>query len=363
MESFPLFFRIRAITFAIMMLFSFLWLVLLCVEMFARWTMSDQISHSLMILFLLTNTTTLILLPILILVKFRVWLDAARLFLLFVLQIGSAAAGTYWSPRIQCPDQTPDDIGVCQLIDVYTMAACWIIPAILLLYSTYFAVVVYLQSRIPVVVEPKRRSDDDPEMGSADSHSSWREMMKEIVGVQTSSTDTNVPPWPLVLPTMLPQPTPPSQSTLPNPPCRQSMMPSLPRTSQQYLPAPHSVPSRHRSLPAFKHGNGPRIRDIPPLLTLPIPHPLVTATLSSHPQTPSSYSYSTPSPANSEKQFFSSGPGVAVAQSPIDHQWRSKHLSIMPLYSSPSEMQNAEGSPTTRSMRARLSKPLPAHFM
>lgn len=60
-----------------------------------------------MILFILTNTITLILLPILyvsalhfhidlysfvssILVEFRVWLDAARLLLLFVLQAGAS---------------------------------------------------------------------------------------------------------------------------------------------------------------------------------------------------------------------------------------------------------------------------------
>ena len=63
MESFPLFFRIRAITFsefgpahiffasldsfiAIIMLFSFLWLVLLSVEIYARWTMTDQITRA-----------------------------------------------------------------------------------------------------------------------------------------------------------------------------------------------------------------------------------------------------------------------------------------------------------------------------
>lgn len=65
MESFPLFFKIRASTFSehhsitythvllslhcsivCVMLFSFLWLVLLCVEMFARWSVSDEISRT-----------------------------------------------------------------------------------------------------------------------------------------------------------------------------------------------------------------------------------------------------------------------------------------------------------------------------
>lgn len=223
---------------------------------------------------------------------------------------------------------------------------------------------VYLQSRIPVVVEPGCRSGDDPEMGSTDSISSWKEMMKEIVGVQRPSIDTSVLPRPLVLPTMLDSPQSPlprprtsqSRSIFPNSSFRQSTMPSLPCTSRQQLP----VPNRHRSLPAFKHGNEPHV---PPLLTLPMPHPLATNAPTSHPQTPSSYSCSIPSPANSQKQFFSSGPGVVDAQSPRDRRWRSKHLSMMPLSSSPREIQSAEASPTTRSTRARLSKPLPAHFM
>ncbi|KAF8447333.1 hypothetical protein L210DRAFT_2791200 [Boletus edulis BED1] len=365
MQSFPIFFRIRAITFVIIMLFSFLWLVLLSVEIFARWTMSDRISQSLMILFILANTATLILLPILLLVEFRTWLDAARLFLLFILQVGSAAAGACWSPRIQCPDQNLDDIGVCQLISVYTLIASWIIPAMLLLYSSYFSAVVYLQSRIPVVVEPKRRSGVDREMGSSDGLSTWKEMLKGIVGIQGSGTDTSVPPRPLMLPTVHTGQTSPSlpspqgQSTLPNPPHRQSRMSSLPHTSsQQPLPTSHSVSSRHHSLPAFKHGNVPHIR---PSLTLPIPHVLASNPPSSHPQTPSSHSYSTPSSAN---HSFTFRPGVANVQSPIDHRWRSKHLSMMPpSSSSPREMQSPEGSPTTRSMRAKLTKPLPAHLL
>ncbi|KAI9574169.1 hypothetical protein HD554DRAFT_2045019 [Boletus coccyginus] len=357
MESFPLFFRIRTVTFTIIMLFSFLWLVLLSVEMFARWSVSDEISHSLMILFFLTNTTTLILLPILILVPFRVWLDAARLLLLLVLQAGSAVANTYW---------TSAGIGVCQVIDVYTMLACWIVPAILVFYSTYFAVVVYLQSRIPVVVEPNR-SGVDPEMGPSDSHSLWKGKMKEIVRVQSSNTDTTVSPRPLVLPTMIhagqpslsQSPGSQCQSTLLNASRRQSTMPFLPHTGQQFFPEPHSVPNRHRSLPAFKHAPGPDLR---PLLTSSILRTLATSASSSHPQTPTSYSYSTPSssPAVSQNQFFGFEPVVGGLPSPRDHRWRLKHLSMMP--PSPS-IQSADGSPTTRSTRARLSKPLPAHAM
>lgn len=236
----------------------------------------------------------------------------------------------------------------------------------MIFYSTYFAVVVYLQSRIPVVVEPrlyKRRSGVDLEWGSTDSLSSLKEKMKEIFRTQGSSTDTSVPPRPLVLPTLVhprqsfpPQP----QSNLPNAPRRQSTMPSLPHTVQQpFRPLP-PVPSRHHSLPAFKHGNGPHLR---PLLTLSVPRPLAADAYSPHPQSPSSYSYSTPSPANPQNQFFSFQPSVTEVQSPRFHRGTSGHLSMMPLSSPSGETQNAEGGFTTRPTRARLTKPLPTHLL
>jgi len=355
MESFPLFFKIRAATFICVMLFSFLWLVLLCVEMFARWGVSDRISQSLMILFVVTNTTTLLMLPMLILVHFRIWLDTARLLLLFVLQVGSATAGTFWSPKAKCPDQTPDDIGVCQLIGVYTLIACWTIPAILVFYSTYFAIVVYLQSRIPVVAEPKpqKHRPRDPEIGSADSLPWAEARIPEAARIPEPNSDVSDPSRSLVLPAMAEarQSLPRSQrrSTFPEPPHRQLTMPYLPYTEHQPF---HSIPpvaGRHRSLPASKHNDR---ADLRPLL------PPCSSISTSSPQTPSSRSYSTPSLMNTQSQPFSFGPSPGDVPS----SGRStRHLSKMPFPSSPREMESAE--PTTRSTRARLLKPVPAHFM
>lgn len=239
----------------------------------------------------------------------------------------------------------------------------WII---VVFYSTYFAIIVYLQSRIPVVVAsklPKRRSDD-LEMGPTGSLSLWMEKAKEIVEAQCSSADGSVSPRSLVLPTTVharQSSLPHSlvsqrQSTLSNAPHRQSTMPSLPCADQEpFLSQVPSVPSRHHSLPAFRHGNGAHVR---PLLTLSVSRPLGPSTPSSHPQTPSSRSYS-------QRQPFSFGPSVADTHS---SKGSPRHLSMMPLSSSPTssprEMQSAEGIPMTpRPTRARLSKPLPAHLL
>ncbi|KAG1756521.1 uncharacterized protein EDB91DRAFT_21025 [Suillus paluster] len=158
MESFPVFFKVRAITFTCIILISFIWVVLLSVEAYTRWDISDRCSRSLTAVFILTNTTTILILPFLLLLKFRVWLDAARILLLMVAQIGSAAAFTYWNPQIQCPDQTADQLAVCKLINIYSLMGCWIVPAIFVLYASYFAATVYRQSRIPVVVESREKA-------------------------------------------------------------------------------------------------------------------------------------------------------------------------------------------------------------
>ncbi|OJA10947.1 hypothetical protein AZE42_04652 [Rhizopogon vesiculosus] len=166
MESFPVFFKVRAVTFTCILLISFLWTVLLSVEAYTRWDLADSCARSLVALLLLTNTTTILTLPFLLLLDFRVWLDAARILLLVTLQIGSAAAFTYWNPQIQCPDQTADQLGVCKLINIYTLMACWIVPAILVAYVSYFAVMIYCQSRIPVAVDSSEKpfSVDRPSM-------------------------------------------------------------------------------------------------------------------------------------------------------------------------------------------------------
>lgn len=80
------------------------------------------------------------------LVKFRTWLDAARLFLLLICHIGTATSFTIWNPTISCPDDSgsschysdlfvfltdipaPDSRGVCQLLNVYIIMASWVPP-------------------------------------------------------------------------------------------------------------------------------------------------------------------------------------------------------------------------------------------
>jgi len=77
-------------------------------------------------------------------VKFRTWLDAARLLLLLVCHIGIAASFVIWNPTISCPGdsgslcyysdtfllidiQAPDS-RICRLLNVYIIVASWVPP-------------------------------------------------------------------------------------------------------------------------------------------------------------------------------------------------------------------------------------------
>ncbi|KAH7889330.1 hypothetical protein F5I97DRAFT_1843341 [Phlebopus sp. FC_14] len=340
MESFPMFFKIRAITFTCITILSFFWLVLLSIEMFTRWDISDTTSRSLMTLLVLTNTTTILVLPFLLLLEFRVWLDAARVLLLLVAQIGSATAFTYWYPQIRCPNQTTDDTGVCNLIDVYTLMSCWIIPAILILYSTYFSIMVYRQSCIPVVVEPRsgRRPSVlplmDPEMAERRPSSS----------TDTSELITTFTP-PVHVPPVHKGPSlhqPPSTlpisrrlSAYPSLSCHPKLSVAAGQGSQLSGISLLSTPQRHMSVPATKYagGTGPR-------RAITITNPTPFTPLSSHPQ------------------ILKTG----VADSPASRP-TVRHMSLMPVRTPSYEDGCSPVEDPKRQSAGRLSKPAPVYFM
>ncbi|KIK97496.1 hypothetical protein PAXRUDRAFT_824889 [Paxillus rubicundulus Ve08.2h10] len=357
--------------------------------------MSDATDRSLMTVFVLTDTTTIIMLPILLLVEFRVWLDAARLFLLLVAQTGSATAFTYWNPQIQCPDQTTDEMGVCKLINAYTLMTCWVIPAILVLYSTYFAIMIYRQSRIPVVVDTAPRKgrgsmlsmDVDLEVaeetrlsaGSASSpDAKFKQTVKtHVLGTPVQAAQHQTPHLPLLLPATLGcrrstlPPPPRRQSTSPYQPRRQSTLPSSPQASDaQAVPPLPTIRNRHMSLPPPKNGNENRYARRS-AIKVAISDPLASqaqiqkpSPYQSYPQTPSSYS--SPSLSSPDAHTVNVQPGVAEQRSSREGRQGSRHLSMMSLSLSPGSSpidSNLSWSPITRSSGAKLSKPLPAYLV
>ncbi|KDQ60736.1 hypothetical protein JAAARDRAFT_55473 [Jaapia argillacea MUCL 33604] len=135
MEVSPAFLKLRSFAFFFITVVSLAWIVLLCVEVSIRWDVSDSSDKSFAVFFLLVNTVTVVTMPILIILKFRAWLDAARIFFLLVIHIGSACAFIVWDPRRTCDQQPLDDLTTCQLLNTYTLVASWVNPALLLSYS------------------------------------------------------------------------------------------------------------------------------------------------------------------------------------------------------------------------------------
>ncbi|KAI6144656.1 hypothetical protein BKA82DRAFT_26814 [Pisolithus tinctorius] len=308
LDSFPMFFTVRAITFTYIVFLAFVWLILVSVEMFTRRNISDTTSQSLMFVLILTNAVTIFIPPVLLILEFRIWLDAARLLLIFVLQTAA------------------DDMGVCKLLNAYTVMACWIIPTISLFYIVYFVIVVYMQSRMPDTVDspivvpssaqPSVLPIMDPEMG------------EKRCSIVRGSSDSG--------------PNSRSRSSHPGPPLLPLVLPQRQLTLSVQSQSVSTSPQRHRSLPATHHPTGgpaPRRTTI-----LSIPAPLA----------PQSQFQPVSRPSSNLQA------GIVGSRPPV------RHLSMMPppsksrSFSSEAASSPITESPTTRSV---LSKAGPSYLM
>ncbi|KAJ3778206.1 hypothetical protein FB446DRAFT_714706 [Lentinula raphanica] len=143
MEYPPVFLKSRAIIFSLISLTSFIWVIVLCVDLFIQWTKLGTPEKSFLVVMLLSNTLTLILLLVLLILPFRPWLDGARLMLLLVMHIGIATAFVLWDNKFTCPTKTVDEEGVCRLLNMYILIANWIIPATLVAYAVGLSMMLY----------------------------------------------------------------------------------------------------------------------------------------------------------------------------------------------------------------------------
>jgi len=143
----PLFLKLRACAFGIISLLSFTWITLLCVVAYTRFTLSSRPEQTFIVILLLINLLTVILLPIMLILRFRSWLDAVRMLSLLVCHIGIAATYTVWVPKMPCSSSNEDEAGVCELVNVYTLIATWIIPVLLIVYCCCLALMVDRRKR------------------------------------------------------------------------------------------------------------------------------------------------------------------------------------------------------------------------
>ncbi|KAI9466150.1 hypothetical protein BJY52DRAFT_328716 [Lactarius psammicola] len=139
MQHSPFFLKLRLAMYSLTTLICLLWVILLSCILFIRWDVSSQSERTFLMLFLGIDALTMVMLPILLIAKFRTWLDGARLLFLLVCHIGIALSFAIWLPTISCPDDTPDDRGICQLLNVYIVISSWVPPLLLILYGVCLA--------------------------------------------------------------------------------------------------------------------------------------------------------------------------------------------------------------------------------
>jgi len=143
MEVSPLFLTARSWAFGIITLISLVWITLLSVEAFTRWDLSGQPEQAFLVVLLLINFISVIMLPILLIMRFRAWLDGARMALLLLAHIGTAATYSFWFPQFQCASDDVAEDGVCELVNMYTLIACWVNPVLLVAYTSCLSLMVY----------------------------------------------------------------------------------------------------------------------------------------------------------------------------------------------------------------------------
>ncbi|KAJ3935263.1 MAG: hypothetical protein NXY57DRAFT_972684 [Lentinula lateritia] len=148
MEYSSVFLKARAITFSLISLISFIWVVVLCVDIFIQWNALGSSEKTFLVIMLLSNTLTLVLLLVLLILPFRPWLDGARLMLLLITHVGIASSFVAWNAKFSCPTKTADEEGVCRLLNIYILIANWIIPAALVVYALGLTVMLYKRRKL-----------------------------------------------------------------------------------------------------------------------------------------------------------------------------------------------------------------------
>ncbi|KAK0483514.1 hypothetical protein IW261DRAFT_1463672 [Armillaria novae-zelandiae] len=142
MDYSPAFLKIRAIGLGLISFLSLLAIILFCIQIFVQWDTTASSERYMIILMLLTHTVTVIMLPILILVSFRPWLDAIRFLFLLVVHISTDTTFTYWFPRYACPENATQR-EQCRLFNIYILVLSWIVTAHVIIYVIGLSVFVY----------------------------------------------------------------------------------------------------------------------------------------------------------------------------------------------------------------------------
>ncbi|KAH9857069.1 hypothetical protein C2E23DRAFT_371903 [Lenzites betulinus] len=205
MEFGRAFFKVRTISFLVTTLISLLWTSLLSVEVFILYDQSDSSQRNFVGVLIFINALTAILLPALLIVQFRPWLDAARLLFLLLANFGIAGLFSAQNSSFECPIQDAEN-KVCRSVNLAIMICSWVVPALLVWYSTFLAAMYYWRRDHPPMDSPEKRLSDLPIMVPSRRPSLRRPSLTPITPIRPAPTRTSQPASQASRPSWLAQP-------------------------------------------------------------------------------------------------------------------------------------------------------------
>ncbi|KAG7092363.1 hypothetical protein E1B28_008722 [Marasmius oreades] len=193
MEYSAVFIKARAIAFSLVAFISFTWTVLLCVVLTLQWDVMDKPEKSFVAVMIVLNVLTMFLLLILLVLRFRPWLDGARCLFVLAAHITTAAWFLSWSPKFRCETGNLDKEGTCGLLIVYMVLASWVIPTLVLLYLGGLVLMIRRRSNLP---KANQIVSDDQDLEKRSSGSSTQRHDSFLpAGSQHSNHDQSLDPF------------------------------------------------------------------------------------------------------------------------------------------------------------------------
>ncbi|KAM5531029.1 hypothetical protein V8D89_015301 [Ganoderma adspersum] len=222
---------VRAWVFAVTTFVSFLWVILLCVEISVLYDQSDPAQMNLVGILIFINAVTAVMLPLLAILPFRPWLDAARLLFLLLVHIGTALLFTLWDPTFSCPSE-PSQFTVCHSVNIAILVCSWVVPTFLVWYAAFLAVSWRLwheDQKQLLAEEPEKRLSELPMMLPSNRHPALgpdNNLASNVPHMPPASRGS-LPPSLQVPPRPLPIPPQPQALSQPNQPVSQPLQPQM----------------------------------------------------------------------------------------------------------------------------------------
>ncbi|KAJ3726134.1 hypothetical protein C8R42DRAFT_428526 [Lentinula raphanica] len=149
---------VRAFIFAICMLLSIGCATILSIFLLRQWNDFDLISRIIVIVLTVVHSLGAILLYLMIIVQFKVWLDAARVSIFLVFVLCGALLMTLGRAKLPCSSSGIEDS--CTQSTLFVVLSSFVISGLLIIYSVALAVIAHT---IPRPLLAKAPSDIDEE--------------------------------------------------------------------------------------------------------------------------------------------------------------------------------------------------------